>query len=435
MKRILIDGRFIGVGDSISRYTLELTKGILDLDHNNSYTLLVRPEGEKIAQNFVKETRNKKQNTKKLQISNHPCLPAGRKSHNYGNLKIKTLDIPHYSITEQTKLLRYINKEKFDLVHFTQFNHPILYRGKFVITIHDLTLIGHLHRQSKIKSLAFGKVMKSAVKNSTMIIASSKTTEKDLFEYYRFDHNKIQVVYLGIDHDRFKAETRNSKPEIRKFKAKYQIQKDYFLYTGMWKKHKNLIRLLKAYEIFRIQNTDYRIQLVLVGKIDREEKEVTDEINRINFKIAKLPNCSIAKEQKNNKRQSNNSTIEQSNNSAIITTGFVEEEELPTAYAGALAYVMPSLSEGFGWPPLEAMACGTPVISSNVSCMPEILGDAPLYFDPYETNDIARKMKKIASLDTEQREKIIKEGLRQVKKYNWPSCVKKTLAVYRQVLN
>lgn len=116
----------------------------------------------------------------------------------------------------------------------------------------------------------------------------------------------------------------------------------------------------------------------------------------------------------------------------ILPIGHIYDE-LPVAYAGAKLYVIPSLSEGFGWPPLEAMACGTPVIASKESCIPEILGDAPLYFDPYNVDDITKAITEVAS-DQKLRAELTKKGLEQVKKYNWNETAKKTLEVYKAVL-
>ena len=149
----------------------------------------------------------------------------------------------------------------------------------------------------------------------------------------------------------------------------------------MWKKHKNILRMLEAFE--KLQAESYKlkankVQLVLVGKIDRDEPEVLKKIDEINGRIAY---------QVSGIMESNRNTLYEIPNTksgAIICTGFIDEAELPIAYAGATAYCIPSLSEGFGLPPLEAMACGTPVISSNISAMPEILGKAPFYFDPYD---------------------------------------------------
>ncbi len=392
--RILIDGRFIGVGESISRYTLELVKGILELDKINDYTLLIRPQGKKEVETIQQ----------------------------FNNLKIKILDIAHYSLSEQTKLLKYLNQEKFDLVHFTQFNHPTRYKGKFIVSIHDLTLLGHLYRMNPIKRLGFRAVMKSAVKNSTKIITISKYSKEDIIKTYGADPKKIEVTYLGID-SKFSKEVRSRKQEVTKFKEKYQISGEYILYTGMWKRHKNIIRMLKAFELclkkqisrnksqtnskFQIPN----IQMVLVGKVDKEELEVIAEIERINAFTKHL-------------------TFK--NPKPVIATGFVDESELPISYAGALMYCTPSLSEGFGLPSLEAMACGTPVISSNISAMPEVLGDAAEYFDPYNVEDIAKSIGKLAC-DEKLREQLSRKGLEQVKKYEWSKTAKETLRAYKNI--
>jgi glycosyltransferase involved in cell wall biosynthesis len=385
MKRILIDGRFIGVGESISRYVLEMLSGVLELDHDNSYTLLIRPEGEK-------------------SIERCPNII------NAENLKVDILDIPHYSVAEQTKLLSYLKNQKFDLVHFTQFNHPILYKGNFVVTIHDLTLIGHLHYHNFIKQMAFNTVMKSAAKDSKKIIAISKTTMDDVIDYFGTNKKKFDLIYLGLDHLHYNESVKKQVSKIKNFKNKYKIENGYILYTGMWKKHKNLIRLFKAFEQFKLESKS-SLKLVLTGKIDKNEPEVISEIDRINKSLYSFSN----------------------NQKSIITTGFIDEEELPVAYAGAKMYVIPSLSEGFGWPPLEAMACGTPVIASNLSCIPEILGDAPYYFDPYKIDEIKKAIEKVSS-DDRFRTELVEKGLKQVAKYRWENTSKQTLEVYKSLL-
>jgi len=408
MKRILIDGRFVGVGDSVSRYTLELLTGLLKQDKENEYTLLVRPQGIKTLEEFFKsEIRSTKsetnQNVSKFEIRNS----------SFHNLKIKVFDVPHYSIAEQIKLLKYLNKEKFDLVHFTQFNHPAFYRGKFVITIHDLTLFGHLHRQNIAKRYAFDKIMRSAVKNSAKIFSVSATTKKEIVEYYKVSPSKIKVTYNAVDMERYNFQVKSQKSKVKSFKEKYGICGEYLLYTGMWKRHKNLMRMFEAFERYIAEQdiNELNIQLVLVGKPDPREPEVMAEINRMNNSHKYKTACK----------------------KVFISTGFVEEEELPIAYAGAKAYIIPSLSEGFGLPPLEAMACGTPVISSNESCMPEILGDAAYYFDPYDTNDIKKAIEKILT-DEKLRAELVQKGLKQVAKYDWNETAKGTLRVYQEVL-
>lgn len=382
MSQVLIDGRFVGVGESVSRYTLEILSRILRSDKDNEYTLLIRPVGEK-------------------KLADYPIIKSA------ANCKIETLDIPHYSPVEQTKLLKYLNEKKFDLVHFTQFNHPIFYKGNFVVTVHDLTMLGHLHRQNPLKRMAFNKVMKAAALNSTKIITVSETSKNDILDYYDIPANKIVVTYLGVD-AKYNLKVKNETEKIDAFKEKYKIEDQYILYTGMWKRHKNLLRALEAYEIAAKKGEigNRNIQFVMAGKVDENEEEVIDKIKEINDSLGRK---------------------------AVVATGFVLEEELPIAYAGASVYIIPSLSEGFGLPPLEAMACGTPVISSKESCMPEILGDAPLYFDPYNINEMAEVMEKVIT-DKDLRQSMIPKGLEQVRKYSWDDTAEKTLAVYKQTL-
>lgn len=379
-KRILIDGRFIGVGDSIARYVLEMLDGILKIDDKSEYTLLIRPVGR-------------------------PKLRAYPELMKAKNLKIVELDIPHYSMSEQTKLIKYLDTEQFDLVHFTQFNHPVAYRGKFVTTIHDLTLVGHLHYFNLLKQLAYNTVMKDAAKRSAKVIAISQYTKDDIIEFFHIKDDQIRVIYHGIDHGRFNNKIENRAERVAKFKKDNQIGGEYILYTGMWKKHKNLKRLFEAYEQYLIKSSS-ALQLVMVGAIDEKEPEILAEIDRINAKFDKK---------------------------MILTVGPRYGDELVTAYAGALFYVIPSLSEGFGWPPLEAMACGVPVIASKESCIPEILGDAPIYFNPYEVKEIREAIEKVAG-DPELRVVLIKKGLEHVKKYDWEETAKQTLEVYEEAL-
>ncbi len=394
MKKILIDGRFIGVGSSLTIYTLEILSRVLELDKENEYTLLVRPVGQTKIQNS--EFRIQKESS---------------------NFKIKVLDIPHYSMAEQIELLTFLNHKKYDLVHFTQFNHPIMYRGNYVVTIHDLTQFTEFFQANPIKQFAFNKVMQSAAKDSAKIISVSETTKQDIVKRFGVKPEKIAVTHLGFD-DKYNSEVKSQKSKVKSFKDKFGITGDYFLYAGMWKKHKNLLRMLKAYEEFKIQNSKFKIQLVLMGNPDPNEPEVMAEITRINAQFRNSEPLNLCPSVP-----------------LIVTTGFLPEksEEQVIGFAGAMAYIIPSLYEGFGLPPLQAMACGTPVLSSNVSCMPEILGDAPLYFDPYNIDDMAKAMAQVAT-DEELREELSAKGLKQSAKYNWSDTAKKTLDVYKSLI-
>lgn len=385
----------------MGRYTLGNLVHLLEIDKENRYSLLVRPAG-------IKQLRE-------LGL-------WGRE-----DVKIEVLDIPHYSLAEQTRLFIWLNKKPYDLVFFTQFNHPVHYRRPYIITIHDLTTFGYFSYQNPLKVMMFKKVMKSATFDSKKIISISKTTKDEILDYYKIDSKKIEVIYPGIDANYLRIarmDTADRRKLGNKFKSNYNIEGEYLLYTGMWKKHKNLKRLLKAFEQICHQSsvvghpeTDNgkrrtEIQLVLAGKIDLREPEIIKEIERIN----------------------GHSIDHAVSNDSIFVAGFVPEELLPSAYAGAIAYVQPSLNEGFGLPPLEAMACGTPAIAAKISATPEVLGDAALYFDPENTSDMAEKIGEIIS-NQSQRLDLRDRGLERIKLYSWADTAKKTLKVINEVLS
>ncbi len=391
-KKILIDGRFIGVGDSIGRYTLGVLTHLLEIDQENHYSLLIRPAGVK-------------------QVREHGLWDSDR-------VKVEVQDIAHYSLPEQTKLLVWLNKKPYDLVYFTQFNHPILYRKPYIITIHDLTTFGYFGQQNPLKVAMFKKVMKSATFDSKKIITISQTTKDEILEYYKVDKKKIEVIYPGIDANYLRIAKMDSADRMKlgnRFKAHYQIEGDYLLYTGMWKKHKNLAMLLEAFGKINLEKTEGKfkdLRLVLAGQIDKKEPEIIEQIEEVN-----------------------GHEIEETRpDDPVFVAGFVPEELLPAAYAGAIAYVQPSLNEGFGLPPLEAMSCGTPVTAAKISATPEVLGDAALYFDPESPGDMADKIIDLVS-NMKLRLDLQKKGLERIKLYSWQDNVEKTLKMIKEVLS
>jgi glycosyltransferase involved in cell wall biosynthesis len=172
--------------------------------------------------------------------------------------------------------------------------------------------------------------------------------------------------------------------------------------------HKNLEKLIDAFKDLRKKNPG--IQLVLVGKEDYFYKRIKDRAS------------------------SDGLWNEESRDNAIIFPDYVPDEKLEVLYKQSIAYVFPSLYEGFGLPPLEAMAKGCPVVSSWAASMPEILGDAALYFDPEKRGDIKNKMETVRR-DGELRKKMIRKGYEQAKKYSWWECARETLEVYRKTIN
>ncbi len=185
--------------------------------------------------------------------------------------------------------------------------------------------------------------------------------------------------------------------QLKKVLKKYKIRKPYLIYTGQWRTHKNLIRLVRGFH--RALRKGLDAQLVIVGKKDPLFSE--------------LPQ--IVKEKKLS--------------SHVILTDFVPDQDLPYLYKGSTAFVFPSLAEGFGLPPLEAMASGIPVISSDASCMPEVLGNAAFYFDPFDISDISRSIIRIIK-DKKLQSKLRSRGIKQAKKYSWEKMARETLLIY-----
>lgn len=371
MKKIGIDARFWGLGSAgLGRYTIELINNLADQDSENEYYLLLNQQG------FDQLTLANKNFHKVL-------VTAG-----------------HYSYKEQMSLPWQLKKLRLDLIHFTQFSYPIFYRQPFVVTIHDLILTDYpaAKKVSSLKQSAYHFVMNSAIKNSQKIIAVSKFVSKQIQKEYQVPSSKLVTIYEAADQQTYHP---RNQAMIKPFKQKYQLHKPYLLFTGQWRVHKNLLRLVEAFNLLKDKNPN--LNLVFVGKKDPRFPELPALVKKLKL------------------------------NHKIKFTGFVPEEDLPLFYNGALAFVFPSVAEGFGLPPLEAMASGTPVISSNVSCMPEILGDAAHYFDPYSIKDMAKKINEVIHSRKLQTQ-LVDRGFKQVQKYNYQKMARQTQQVYLEVL-
>jgi len=396
--KIGIDARFYGpIGKGLGRYTQRLIENLEKIDSKNKYVIFLRRE-------------------------NWSCYqPKNRK------FKKVLAPLRWYTISEQFFMPMLVNNEQIDLMHFPHFNVPLVYQGPFVVTIHDLVL-EHFPTQKastlspifyKIKRAGYKKVITSALKRAQRILAPSEYTKEELIKHFSLEKDKIKVTYEGAPEPKitnYKLQTgianfssrsnRGLKSAILQIPTsnilqKYGIMKPYILYVGNAYPHKNLERLILAFERL---NQDY--QLVLVGEEDyfyKRLKEYSDTNIRIH--------------------------TNDTNDTNIIFTGFVRDGDLEILYKNASLYIFPSLCEGFGLPPLEAMACGVPVVSSNKTCLPEILGQAAYYFNPRSIDDIARTIKKVTT-DEDLRKELITKGFERIKKYSWQKMAEKTLEIY-----
>jgi len=303
----------------------------------------------------------------------------------------------HYSLSEQTSFLKALYKEKLDTVHFPHFNIPYFYNRPFTVTIHDLTL--SLFPGQKMNKfhhrLAYNLTIKHAVNKAKRILTVSAYTKNDLIRFLKVPPEKIHVTHLGVSDDfTFITDTKVFTPTLKKFKLEH---KQFFLYAGVWRTHKNIPRLIEAFHLIK-QKTEKPFKLVLTGKPDPLYKEVPDTIKKY-----KLEND-------------------------VILTGSVTNEELSHLYNASFIFTFPSLYEGFGLPPLESMKCGTPVVASFASSLPEVLKDNAVYFDPYDVNDMAEKILSLAK-DADKQADLVEKGIAHANTFSWQKLAEKSLKV------
>jgi len=369
--KIGIDARFFGhIGKGLGRYVQKLIEGLEKIDQKNQYFIFLRKE------NFD-DYQPQSDNFKKI-----------------------LADYKWYSFQEQFFFTFFLKKYQLDLMHFAHFNVPFLYSGKFIVTIHDLILIhfptiknSTLHPIFyKFKFWAYKKVIKSAIFKSQKVITVSNFTRQDILKNYpNIPFSKILVTYEACDDF-----CRISFEKDEDIFSKYGIMKPYLLYVGNVYPHKNLERLVLAFE--KISQDKKNFQLVLVGKIDY-----------FYLRLKKI--------------------IENKKISNIILSGYIPDKELDRIFLNASVYVSASLYEGFGLPLLEAISKGTPVVVSQNGCAEEILGNSARYFDGENIDDMAEKIKEVISNDG-LREKMIKRGYLQMAKYSWKKMAQKTKKIY-----
>lgn len=295
----------------------------------------------------------------------------------------------------------YSAKVKPDLIYSPTHYIPRFSPVKRIITIFDLS---YLHFPEMIPKTDLWKMVnwgKFGIENANHIITISNFSKKDIIKNYKINSEKITVAYPGYDQNIFKPIKDIKKTDT--IKEKYGVSGKYIIYIGTIQPRKNLLRLIEAFK------TIDNLKLVIVGKTKGLGREgwMFDEI------LAEPAKLGIEEK--------------------IVFTGFVPTEELPNLMSGAETFILPSLWEGFGIPAVEAMACGVPVIVSNVSSLPEVVGNAGLLVDPYSVTQIEQAIRTITT-DKKIREKRIKMGLEQAKKYSWDKMAKTVLNVFEEVV-
>jgi glycosyltransferase involved in cell wall biosynthesis len=369
-----IDARFYGsIGKGLGRYAQELVDRLVATDQVNNFVVFLG-----------------KENFNEFQTSN----PRVRKV---------LADIRWYSWQEQIIMPFIIRRAKVDFMHYLHFNVPLLAPRPFIVTIHDLILYRYPTLRSTtlnplyywLKNLAYRIIINFAVHCSRQIITVSQFTKQDILEQFKIKEGKVIVTYEGVSAF---ADQADSTAVFATVLKRYKLAQPFLLYVGSAYPHKNLNWLVEAVE----QLPEKSLSLVFVGKEDYFSRQLQDYIKS------------------------------QPRKHRYIFPGFVPDSDLLNLYRQAEAYVFPSLYEGFGLPPLEAMAAGCPVLAARASSLPEVLGEAALYFDPSDLASFGLAWQELQT-GKAKRAQLIKAGLARAASFSWQRCMEQTLAIYSKL--
>jgi glycosyltransferase involved in cell wall biosynthesis len=301
-------------------------------------------------------------------------------------------------IWEQTVLPSLASKTEIDLLHSLHYTKPLRLTCASVVTFHDMTYYLYPQLHTRTRRMVFPTAMRLSSRQADAIIAVSESTRMDVIRVLQIDPEKIYTTHLGVDPS-FRV---ISDIESRERAAsEYRLPEKFILYLGTIEPRKNLPVLIRSYRQLVESGTEYK--LVLVGKYGWMYKEVLNLVNELDIE------------------------------DKVCFTGYVPQEDLPLVYNLSSLFVYPTIYEGFGLPALEAMACGVPVITSNVASLPEIVGDAGILIPVDDVDALHNAMRRILQ-DEGLREKLIQDGLVRSKSFSWERTAQLTHQVYLSVL-
>ncbi len=301
---------------------------------------------------------------------------------------------PIYSPGEQMEIPKLARGT--DLLHIPHHNVPILWRGKLLVTFHDALHWDHPEYIPDWRGKIYLKLVSHRIRHADWIITPSKFTADRVREIFDFPSDRISAIPEGVDTGKFfpREET-----EVREVLAEYGLEwKGFILYVGNMKPHKNIPKLVEGYQLARQKGV--KIPLVLAGKIAGLRGKVDVE------KFSSFP--------------------------GVKYIGEIPHGKMAHFYTGACALAFVSLYEGFGLPPLEAMACGCPVLASNAASLPEVVDDAAVVVNPHDVGEIAAGLAKIC-LDLELRKRLIERGYANIARFSWRKMAEHTLDIYRKL--
>ena len=376
--RIGIDARLYGLEHAgLGRYVMRLVDEVLKQDKKNEYVLFMKST-------HADEFKNKKR------------------------VKVVVTNTPIYSLAEQITLPFVFAKEKLDLLHVPHFNAPIAYKGKLILTIHDL--IKHDSKGPEtttrnqwlyyLKRFGYLTLTNRIAHRADHILVPSNFVKEDVAKRLHVPLEKITVTYEASS-GTIKEVVLTDKEKIDIYN-KYHLAQPFIVYTGSVYPHKNVDILVSALEKHN-QRKEVDLQLALICSRSVFWERLSKKITEKNLQ------------------------------NTVKLLGFVEDEDVSKLYSLALALVHPSKMEGFGLTGLEAMSVGLPVISSNASCLPEVYGDAALYFNPNDVDDLVSCLETFIK-DPELRSGMATRGYLQARKFSWKKLAKETLTIYKQTL-
>jgi len=371
---IVIDARRIrdfGIGT----YIRNLIRALAALDQSNRYTLVAAEDD----------------------AGTLPELPSNFRHAKYSRNDLATFDHLAFPI--------YLRGLSPDLVHIPLNRVPLLMMRPYVVTIHDMANLFYEEGRSGFRMQLRRFRFRRGLERATRVIAVSDSTRRDVESFLGESSSRIRRVYNAPDPDFLAHGADAETEEQRLILERYQIQYPYLLYAGNIRRHKNIPRLVEAFAVVRDQlktHEHYKdLRLVIIGDT-----------------ISLFPSVRQA-------------VIKSRAEHAVRFLGFVPAETLRCFYQHAAAFVFPSRYEGFGLPPIEAMACGTPVVTSNVSSLPEVVGDAAELVNPENVFDIARGIKEVL-LNEQRRADLILRGREQAARYSWERTARQVLQIYRE---
>lgn len=315
----------------------------------------------------------------------------------HANFAIRLLPKPTPLVRVPVFLSYELRQHPVDVLH-VQYTAPPFCPVPVVATIHDLAFEHMPETFTRRGSFQLKLTVRRTAQRAARIATVSEYSRWDLLRTYRLAPEKVAVTYNGVESHFTSVLTKNEANEIRK---QFGINRDFLLAVGSLQPRKNLIRLIRAYARLRSEVPNFTPQLVIVGRKLWLADEIFAEIRRQRWA------------------------------DDVILTGYVDDADLPKLYRQATAFVYPSLFEGFGLPPVEAMACGTPVITSNVSSLPEVTGGAALLIDPMDQSSIESALLTITG-DQGLRKHLRELGIEQAKKFTWQAAAEKTLQLYQE---